>query len=499
MARWKDWIGFGRRGKTRGAWDLSTPLLDWSRGDAFTIGQSVEGVSIWGATGSGKTSGSGRTLALAYLRAGYGGLVLTAKPDERAAWERYCQETGRAADLVVFGPDGSARFNFLDHELTRQGSGAGLTENVVNLFSTVLEVAERGGQGGGGREDEGYWRRANRQLCRNLVDLTALATGRLAVGDLYRALISAPTSREQVADRGWRAGSTCYQFLAQAEKRPMTARQQHDFGLAADYFLAEYPTLSDKTRSVIVSTFTSMIDVLNRGIPRELFCTETTITPEATEQGKIILIDLPVKEFSEVGLFCQVIWKHAFQRSIERRDVKTSPRPVFLWADEAHHFTTGYDAEFQTTCRSARVATVYLSQNISNYYAALGGEEKGRPRCDSLFANLNTKVFHANGDPVTNEWAANLIGKTRQYMMNGSSTHSSGDWRESLLGARGSPSDTVGMSEQFQYEVQPSVFTSLRTGGPAHRGVVDGIVFRSGVRSFSTARAWMAVRFGQGN
>ena len=124
------------------------------------------------------------------------------------------------------------------------------------------------------------------------------------------------------------------------------------------------------------------------------------------ERGTILVIDLPVKEFGEVGLFSQVLWKIAFQRAMERRSLKGSPRPVFLWADEAQYFVTSpNDMQFQTTCRSAGVATVFLSQNVSNFYAALGNGERGKAEADSIFANLNTKIFHANGDPVTNEWA----------------------------------------------------------------------------------------------
>ena len=41
--------------------------------DAWRIKDACEGVVIFGATGSGKTSGSGQTLACAYLRAGFGG------------------------------------------------------------------------------------------------------------------------------------------------------------------------------------------------------------------------------------------------------------------------------------------------------------------------------------------------------------------------------------------------------------------------------------------
>lgn len=487
------------RAKARDPWDLSTPLLNWSRGDAWTIRDAVEGTLITGATGSGKTTGSGAHTARAMLRHGFGGLVLTVK-DERATWERYCRETGRSDDLVVFGPGSPLRFNFLDHERTRAGSGAGLTENVVNLLSTVLEVAERHSAGGGGREDEGYWRRANRQQCRNIVDLLSLANGRITVPDMYRAVISAPTSPEQLRSEEWRSKSFCFQCLAKADKRPRSSRQQSDFELVADYFMLEFPALSDKTRSVIVSTFTSMVDVLNRGLLRELFCGETNITPEAVENGKIILVDLPIKEFGEVGLFAQVLLKYAFQRSIERRNVQDSPRPAFLWADEAQHFVTSYDMQFQTTCRSARVATVLLTQNVSNFYAALGGNDKGRSEANSLFANLNTKVLHANGDPVTNEWAASLIGRTRQFFANGSSSQSAEDRASSIfgmdwLGRTGSTS--AGFSESYEYEVQPSAFTQLRTGGPANRWNVDAIVFQNGRVFRESGKTWLPVTFQQ--
>jgi type IV secretory pathway TraG/TraD family ATPase VirD4 len=181
--------------------------------------------------------------------------------------------------------------------------------------------------------------------------------------------------------------------------------------------------LSDKTRNVIVSMFTSTVDILNRGVLRELFCNGTNISPEATEEGKIIVIDIPVKEYGDVGLFAATLWKYSWERSIERRNVVTSPRPVVLWADEAHTFLTSYDMQFQTICRAARAATVLISQNLSNYYAVLGGSDKGNAVADSLLGNLNLKIFHANGDHVTNEWMANMIGRTRVLVASSNVTH----------------------------------------------------------------------------
>jgi hypothetical protein len=478
-------------------WPLSRPLMDWSHNDVWTLGNAVEGTLTMGTTGSGKTSGSGRAIALAFLRCGFGGLVLTAKKDERQLWEKYCREAGRPNDLLVFGPHEPWRYNFLDAELQQQGSGAGLTENIVNLFSTVLEIAERG-QGGGGREDEGYWRRALRQLLRNAIDLLVFAIGRLSIPDLYRVVISAPTSIAEKNSPEWKSSSFCFDCLSKADKASKTPAQAADFEIVADYFLVEYPNLSEKTRSVVVSTFTSMVDVLNRGILRQLFCTTTNVAPTATEHGKIILIDLPVKEYREVGLFAQVLWKHAFQMAAERRDTKANPRPIFLWADEAQNFVTSFDQQFQTTCRAARVATVLLSQNISNFYAALGGNEKARAEVDSLFANLNTKILHANGDAVTNEWAARLIGRCRQFFLNVSNSEQTTNECLGLFGGGGEPDhNNSGISESYEFEVQPAAFTALRTGGMKYRGLVDAIVFQNGTTFQASGRTWLQTTFRQ--
>lgn len=75
-------------------WDLSDEVLRWSRDDVVTTRELVSGTAVFGATSGGKTSGTGRTLAISQLNAGFGGFVLTAKSDERMLWESYCRETG---------------------------------------------------------------------------------------------------------------------------------------------------------------------------------------------------------------------------------------------------------------------------------------------------------------------------------------------------------------------------------------------------------------------
>src|SRR5438045_1135815 len=82
----------------------------------------------------------------------------------------------------------------------------------------VLGARERGQGQGGGREDEGYWRRALRQLLRNAIDLLVFATGRVSIPDLYRVVVSAAKSMVEVKSDDWKSRSFCYQCLVQADK-----------------------------------------------------------------------------------------------------------------------------------------------------------------------------------------------------------------------------------------------------------------------------------------
>jgi hypothetical protein len=478
-------------------WCLTKSLLSLSKKDDFTIGNAVENVLIAGGIGSGKTSASGRALAMALLTNGFGGLILCAKPEEPELWRRYCEQCGRLQDLIEFGPQHPWRFDPLAFELSRCGVGGGHTENLVQMFSAILDLGEKDGGRGGGKEGEQYWRKAVLQLLRNLIDLIVLATGQISIPDLYRLAVSTASSLEQVRSEEWKARSYCFRLLAEADKRPKSESQKRDFELVADYFLCELPTLSDKTRSVILSTFTSMADVLNRGVLRDLFTQGSNIDPTAIEQGKIIVVAMPLKEYGQIGLYAAALWKYAFQKSIERRDVAKSPRPVVLWQDEGQFFLLpSTDFLFTSTSRSARVANVLLTQSISGVVATLGGGPAGKAEADAYLSNFGTKIFHANTDPVSNEYAANLIGRCKQFMISANNNYG-GDERWTGFSSNTQTGRSSGISETIDFEVQPREFSKLRTGGEANRGKVDAIVFKNGAAFKASGRNWMKVTFSQ--
>jgi hypothetical protein len=462
------------------AWPLDTPLLHFSdhAQDVWRIRDACEGAQIFGATGSGKTSGSGRALARAFLENDFGGLVLCAKNDEPELWLRYAEETGRQSDIIRLSHE---QFNFLAYEANRPGVGAGQTENLVTLFMQVAEIAN---QRQGHASADLYWERAVKQLLRNAVDLLSIARGVVTLPELFDIVRTAPQDMDEVKSEAWQTQSACFGYIQQAGNKAVDNPDlRAEYQMTANYWLEEFPRMDNRPRSSIVSMFTTLADSFLRGKLRKLFSSETTVIPEHTTLGKIIIVDLPVKEWSELGQYAAVLMKFMTQKALERRPADDT-RPVFIWADEAHYFTTAYDQIFQTTARAARACTVYLTQNYSNYLSALGGES-ARPKVDSLLGNLQTKIFHQNSDTVTNNWAAEAIGRKLQYRLSASITK-----------GHQNSSKTEGEQQVIDLELQPREFTTLWKGGPQYHSHVQGIVFQGG-RRWGNGKTWKQVLFPQ--
>lgn len=470
---------------------LDTPIYHFNHSEPFTIRQACEGVQIFGGIGSGKTSGSGASLARAYLKAGFGGLVLCAKKDELATWQQYAKETGREQSLLVFDASGEYRFPFLQYETRREGEGAGNTENLVRLFMTVQESIERSK---GSEGTDPYWSRAMQQLMRNAIDLAMLSDGKISVPLMKEIVLSAPKTVSELDTQNWKDESLCWQLLlkchAKKQENLLSKWEIYDYESTADYWLNEYPNLSEKTRSSILSIFTSLIDNFLRRPFRMLFSDppedwKKIIFPELTHQGVVIVMNLPVKEFGEAGRAAQLVYKYIWQQAAERRKVDDQTRPIFLWVDEAQNFATEYDMQFQATARSSRACTVYMTQNLPNYYAEMGGEHS-RYRVDSLVGNLQTKIWHANSDPSTNQNASETIGKSWQLR------ESSGQSIGADVGLNRS------VSESFDYDVIPQTFTRLAKGGHQNNYMVQGVVFQNG-RLWNNKKTFLLAQFNQNN
>ena len=462
---------------------LDQQIYSFNNDEPFTIADACEGVQIFGGIGSGKTSGSGEALARSFLTAGFGGLVLCAKKDVLEDWKRYTRETGRAEQVLIFDISGDFVFPFLQYEIEREGEGAGYTDNLVRLFTTIYEAIDRTSKSEG---SDPYWERAMQQLLRNTIDLCMIARGTVSVPLIHDIILAAPTSTAQIDTDEWKNKSLCWKLLLEGHAKDLDKWAKHDFDSTASFWLEEYPNLAEKTRSSIVSTLTTMMDIFLRRPFRRLFSDmpdnrRKIAYPELTHHGAIIILNLPVKEFGQAA---QVVYKYLWQQAVERRAVTHKTIPVFLWVDEAQNFVTEYDMQFQATARSTRACTVYLTQNLPNYYAVMGGTQS-KYRVDSFIGNLQTKIWHANSDPMTNEHAAETIGRSWQLRQTSTESYGADFFNVSS-----------GNNESFDYDVPPQTFTKLRKGGAPNDGVVEAIVFQNG-RAWTNEQTYLLAQFKQ--
>lgn len=498
---------------------LDAPLIRLSRNDDWTIRDAVAGTHVFGGNGAGKSTGSGQTIAKAFLRAGFGGLVLCAKPDERENWERYAKACGRSKHLIIVSPDSPWRFNFIQYELRRPGDPAARVEN---LLSTLMNILEQTGRERSSGEDS-FWQQAAELLLRNALMILAAAQANFSLFDLQKLIDTAPLSETQANGRDWQQ-TECARYLNAARASYEAAGRQHDFAVLQNYWLVQFPRLADRTRSSITFTLSTILQDLQIGTLRELFSTGSNFFPEDTHEGAIIILDLPAvlnRTHAVAQTLFKVVWQQAALRRMKSVDGRT--RPIFLWADEAHFFVSPYDTSFQSLARATKAATVYMTQNLSAYHHRLPSRN-AEAVTNALLGYFQTQIFHAQSDPKTIQHAQALFGRREMTRVNDSQSWTDGRNRSYSEGSgnsyssttqRGNPvsfnagsswnqsygygdsqSETRGYTTSTTMEdvLQAHHFTSLKSGSDAEHGLSEAIIFRTG-RIWATGQTHLFSQF----
>lgn len=467
---------------------LDAVLLHWTDTDAFTVRDLLNGgVAIFGRTGSGKTSSSGKALARAVVRNGSsGGLILAAKPEDAGMWQAIFAEAGRSDDLLLFSPEHPLRFNFISYEMQ---AGGGHTRNITRCITTIGETLRSSDSKAS--ENADFWEAEQYRLLHNAVEIMKQATGRVTAPDLQKFISGAAMSPQQINSDGWRAGFH-NQCIGDAYLKRKGATEQHDFELAKDYWLAEFPNTADKTRSSIMTGVMGILHVFNTGVVRELVSTTTTISPDDMLSGKWVLVDMAPAEWGDIGKFVSAGWKYLTQKAVLRRHAGEGDAINVIWCDEAQQFVNSHDAHYLAQCRSHKGCMIFLTQSLHSYYSALKGET-GRHQADALLTNFHHKLFHALGDEQTAAWASGLIGKELRTFVGGSLAP-----QESLFDElMGKSNYTGNFNQHYEKVLQDNVFMNgLRTGGKANGLLCDCIVIRSG-EPFTSGQNWAWVTFSQ--
>lgn len=430
----------------------------------FTLEDLFRGFQIYGKIGSGKTSGSGYFLATNFLRAGFGGLVLCGKKEEAEYWRNLSKENKREKSFIFITPDSENSFNFVDYykyivsSYPLEFQDSLLSEVFFELITSIS---------GESRSSDSFWDNSLKQLLLNLVTLTNANNLSIDPSTLLKLLSSLPMDEKQVDEIKQVLNKTPGFDDRQMDenyflKLIMSIDKPHDgVKRAISYFLDEFSSLNEKTRSIITTSFSSLLEYLNREPLKHLFSGVSKITPMHIFCGAVIVVDLSVHEWRQVGRIANQIWKLSFQAACQNRT--PNGRPVFLWADEAHLFISKSDTEFQSTARSLRCITVYLTQNISNNRIGLS-DINSKDLQTSLSGNLCNIIIHQNSDNETNKFAMQLAPKRKKKNL----------FTFFFPETNYNPSTHLELKEER--------IMLLKSGGRRNRYIVEGYVFKPGTK-----------------
>lgn len=415
---------------------------------------------------------------------------------------------------IHFNADSPYTFSPIEYELTRYGKGGKEISNITNLIIMLSVLVNNYKSGGsGGKSEDKFWAQSMERLVNRAILLLLLAkqpvtffTIRKVIvdsfteeesskyGDVWNTLLDTNTSdeRKKEAYAQYQTWANSNFFLNAFDKansrKDLSGEELFQMELVGDYFIKEFPKLSEKTKSIILETFHGVVEPFNYGILKSHFSEGVSeeLLPENTYQkGTIINCGFSVKEFGLSAVLANGIMKHSFMTAMERRKINSEEdngNPVFLWNDEYQNTCNPlYDPLFQATSRSSRVATVYITQTLNSIIGVMSSDNPEN-KAKSLIANLGLKVFCANSDYDTNEFAANMIGK---HFIDKNSV--SFDHQKNA---------NHSYSQEYHYKISPDHFSLLKTGSPSNNYKVESILFKAG-KQWSDGKNYLEGSFDQ--
>jgi len=456
---------------------LDRPILQLSDRDAVTFRQlSAGGCLTLGGLGAGKTSSVGQLAARSLLSGPYGALILSVKSDEPDTWIRYIREAGREKDLVVFGPGEPFSFDPLAY-ISATGNAAGLTESIAEFLNYLLAVGKVYQPSSGER----YFEDAVSELVRAAVVLLTNAEEPISIASLFELLSSVPDEPAQIDSEEWQNTSECARIIAKLRERKerFTPVQWSDLNVATRHLLQRFPNLDPRTRSNVESTLSGLCSKFLYEPFRSLFSSgRFDFTPEqTTHEHKLVLVSMPVLEFGrETARLCQVLMKIAFARGWLRHQYQQGCcHGAFLYIDEAAFLMSRMDSDLHKVCRSSAIVPFLLMQNILSIAADEFGELTPGSKTLGFLGLVSTKIFLANNETQTNQYAADQIGKEYRFL-------------EGWNAGQGEHHHHQGVSanKQLVHIIEPIEFTRLLQPD-GENPISEGIVYLSG-RTFNATK-----------
>lgn len=425
-----------------------------------------------GGSGSGKTSVLKVLLVDIFRRyQRTGAIVAAVKPDEFENMRRIAELAGVSTRLVRLAPS-TFTFNFLAWECGRPG---GSPRTAAALLDDMNRLANKSG----GNGDDQFWQNLFSKMSMFAITVCWLARrDKVNVEDVYKLVVSSPSSFEQVKDQKFRESSYCFAMLRQAESRLRSESEKRQLRQATEFFLMEAIQLGSKPRGATISQVSSVLGPFLQGDLYDIVCCdESTFSPEDPQRGQIVVVDFPTMIFGDGGRFIiALILKQVTTCSLAR----TNPRNVVLVIrDELPEIIGEASDEVSNFALARSTKTAFISglQSVPTLQESLGGNQ-GEQAVHSIISNIANRIVLSTSCPKTAEMFSNAWGQFRDQFV---SVSENKDYQEkTLLDMLSDDRLLFSVSEQLVPRVPPEALLRLRRGSKANNYLVDAYLSQAG-------------------
>lgn len=375
-----DTMPFIRLGTARGT--FHTLMDGYAPDPGLPFGLTCKDLSthlvVFGATGTGKTSGVLRPLAQTYLASGFGGaLILDGKGQLAAEFSNY------------------PGYLLVEPGLCDLGLLEGLeAEEVVQAISSVQCGSEQG-------ENQFF-----------------ISNGRQMM------LAASVILRECNKISGEQFPWTFHMLSVVLDKMcnlddakiytDFLRKQGLNHGLLSDaihYYSVKVPQMDERTRANILSTCASWLAPL-MSHPKTLPWTRVEKGVDVTQclRGGIVGVNVPASEFGDAGLIITSLVKARIFTAVRRRKADWQQngvdKPMLMLVDEAQAVIGKLELDIFPVARSLGLMGVYATQSIDEFYGRFGEHQ-----ALALLNNFRSFVMFSSSSSTT-EWAMQRIGST---------------------------------------------------------------------------------------
>ena len=193
----------------------------------------------------------------------------------------------------------------------------------------------------------------------------------------------------------------------------LNQNQIYELNTSIDFFYKEFFSLDSRTKGILISEITRITNtfISDYNVLQTFCCPKEKLTfsgfSEILEQGKIVVLNMNISEYSLLSKIIAAYLKLDFQSEVLQNLARNNVTPSIFICDEYDKYCTKTDGDFFSVSREAKCINIVSTQS----YSSLKNTLKDDSAVKVIIQNLINKIWFRTDDTYTIEEAQKQLGK----------------------------------------------------------------------------------------